>query len=180
MQQKIVITGGPGTGKTTLIEVLRNLNYTCITEASRELTLDARKRGITQFFTSDPLLFSNLLLKKRKIQYTEASKLSEKLIFFDRGIPDIQAYLNYAKSSYKTDFKYLNNKHPYQKIFITPPWKSIYKTDNERFESFEEALKIHQQIIKTYTDLEYTLVEIPIGSIQKRVEFIKKSLFLNN
>jgi len=46
MQQKIVITGGPGTGKSTVIEELIKRNFKCMTEISREVTLNARYRQI--------------------------------------------------------------------------------------------------------------------------------------
>ena len=63
MQQKIVITGGPGTGKSTIIDELINRNFTCMTEISREITLNARKNGTEQLFLTKPLLFSELLLE---------------------------------------------------------------------------------------------------------------------
>jgi len=50
MQQKIVITGGPGTGKSTIIEELTKLNYICMPEISRDITLNAKKKGIDQLF----------------------------------------------------------------------------------------------------------------------------------
>ena len=61
MQKKIVITGGPGTGKSSLINELINQNYFCMPEISRRVTLDARKNGIEQLFLKKPLLFSQLL-----------------------------------------------------------------------------------------------------------------------
>ena len=81
MQNKIIITGGPGTGKSTIIKELSSLNYTCMTEISRKVTLEARENGIEQFFLTDPLLFSNLLLEKRTTQYLESEKLSKNYSF---------------------------------------------------------------------------------------------------
>ena len=68
-------------------------------EVSREVTLAAQKKGIDQLFLTDPLLFSNLLLEKREKQFLEASENGEALVFFDRGIPDTQAYLEYLQIS---------------------------------------------------------------------------------
>ena len=100
MQKKIVITGGPGTGKSTVIEELAKRNYTCIPEISREVTLNARKNGVDQLFLTKPLLFSELLLEGRIKQYVEADKLNTDLVFFDRGIPDVHAYMNYISIDY--------------------------------------------------------------------------------
>ena len=55
MQQKIVITGGPGTGKTTLLHSLKKRGFHCMDEISREITLKARKNGIEHLFLKNPL-----------------------------------------------------------------------------------------------------------------------------
>ena len=65
MQQKIVITGGPSTGKSTLIKELTKQNYTCFEEISREVIVEARSQGIEHLFLSSPIAFSEILLKKR-------------------------------------------------------------------------------------------------------------------
>ena len=69
MLKKIVITGGPGSGKTSLIDFLEENGYQCQHEISRQVTLEAKKKGIDQLFLSDPILFSQLLLKGRLQQY---------------------------------------------------------------------------------------------------------------
>ena len=175
MQQKIVITGGPSTGKSTLIQGLSALSYCCMEEVSRELTIEAKKNGIDQLFLTDPLLFSELLLKKREEQFLEASKLNFPIVFFDRGIPDIQAYLNFFKQTYPFPFEKINESNTYQKVFITPPWEDIHTTDNERYESFSEAVEIHNSLTKTYSNLGYQLIEIPFGTPEERVAFVLKN-----
>ncbi|MBQ0787779.1 MAG: ATP-binding protein, partial [Oceanihabitans sp.] len=85
--KKIIITGGPGTGKTSIINELVKRGYNCIEEISRQITLKAREDGIEQLFLTEPLLFSELLLKGRKKQFEEANAFKEDFIFLDRGIP---------------------------------------------------------------------------------------------
>lgn len=176
MQQKIVITGGPGTGKTTIIDFLIQLKHTCLPEISRALTLEARENGIDQLFLTDPLLFSKMLLEKRTEQYNASKNIKTKLLFFDRGIPDILAYLNFAKQEHSFDFTKINKENSYNKVFITPPWKEIYTTDNERFETFEQATTIHNYILDTYTNLNYQPILIPKGSIEERIHFILSNI----
>ena len=57
-------------------------------------------------------------------------------------------------------------------MFLFPAWKKIFKNDNERYESFEEALKIQDNLKKTYTDHGYEICEVPVGEISERANYI--------
>lgn len=63
-----------------------------------------------------------------------------------------------------------NNKYDY--VFLLPPWKAIYKRDNERLETFEESTKIHQQLVKTYLRFGYNIINVPFGTIEDRTKHI--------
>ncbi len=67
-------------------------------------------------------------------------------------------------------------KHRYDKVFMMPPWKGIYKTDNERYESYEQSLIIYEHLILAYKKINYSLVIVPEGSIASRADFILNSL----
>jgi predicted ATPase len=172
MQNKIVITGGPGTGKTTIIEELASRGYQCMPEISREITEMARKNGIEQLFLKNPILFSEMLLEGRENQYKIAEKIEKDLIFFDRGIPDVHAYMNYISIDYPPIYIEKSLKYQYQNIFITPPWQEIYITDHERYEDFEQSLAIFNHLRKTYEKLGYQLIEVPVGTIDFRTDYI--------
>jgi len=175
-QNKIVITGGPGTGKSTVIDELQKMEFTCMPEISRTIIKEAQELGIDQLFLSDPLLFSQLLLEGRISQYQEAEAQKSHTIFFDRGIPDIHGYMDYLGTSYPHEYIAKSNEHRYSKIFMMPPWKEIYKTDNERYESFNQSLIIYQHLISAYEATDYEIISVPEGSIKSRVDFILKSL----
>jgi predicted ATPase len=172
MQKKIVLTGGPSTGKTTVIEELLNRNFMCMTEISREVTLNARKKGVEQLFLTKPLLFSELLLEGRINQYIEAEKKNCDLVFFDRGIPDVHAYMNYISIDYPDTYIEKSTLYKYDYIFLMPPWEEIYISDSERYENFEQALAIHNHLERTYKKLNYNVIEVPFGTVEKRADFI--------
>jgi predicted ATPase len=172
----IVIIGGPGTGKTTVIEELSNQGYCCYPEISREVTLEAKKQGIEQLFLEKPLLFSELLLEGRKKQFLSALQEPESTIFLDRGIPDVLAYMHYIGDSYPAFFDTTCKEYTYNKIFILPPWKNIYIADNERYESYEQATLIHNHLVDTYQKYGYNLIEVPKDTVCKRVDFILSEL----
>lgn len=176
INKKIVITGGPGTGKSSIIHYLESQGHYCLHEISRQITLEAQQQGIEQLFLDKPLLFSEKLLEARINQHHEAKSLSKDLIFLDRGIPDVVAYMDYLGTSYPSKFTNACQIHDYDRIFLLPPWKEIYTSDNERYESFEQALVIHEHLKNAYITYGYEPIEVPIGPVIDRSRFIIDSL----
>ena len=168
----IVIIGGPGTGKTTIIDRLLAKGFCCYPEISREITLEAKKQGIEQLFLENPLLFSELLLEGRKKQFANAQLEPHKIVFLDRGIPDILAYMHYIGDSYPSFFDVACRQNKYTKIFILPPWEEIYESDEARYENYEQAQLIYKHLVETYEKYGYTLIEVPKDSLDNRILFI--------
>ncbi len=168
----VVIIGGPGTGKTTLIDGLIQRGYCCYPEISREVTLEAKKQGIEQLFLEKPLLFSELLLEGRKKQFQNAQNEPHKIVFIDRGIPDVLAYMHYIGDSYPSFFDQACKEYKYSKIFILPPWEEIYISDDARYENYEQAKLIYNHLTETYRKYGYDLIEVPKDTIDNRILFI--------
>jgi len=175
--RKIIITGGPGTGKSTVIDALKEQNYYCFDEVSRDIIKEAQAEGTTQLFLKDPNLFSKKLIEGRIRQFKEADKLSEPIIFFDRGIPDVNAYLKYIKQEIPAEFEVTTRKYQYDNlVFIMPPWDQIYVQDEERYESFNQAQLIHNKLVNYYKELDYYLIFVPFGPVENRADYIIRSL----
>ncbi len=172
----IVITGGPGTGKTTIIDQLIEQGHTCYPEISRAITLEAKKEGFEQLFLEKPLLFSELLLEGRKKQLQSALNETDSTVFLDRGIPDILAYMHYIGDSYPSFFDQACKDCNYSKVFILPPWEEIYESDEARYENFEQAKLIFDHLKETYQTYGYQLVEVPTGTVNERISFILSEL----
>ena len=174
--KRIVITGGPGSGKTALINYLQQKGYPCIPEISREVTLKAQADGIDQLFLKDPIHFSELLRKGRVQQFEASHSIQEPTIFFDRGLPDITAYMEYLGVSYPAFFSETHLKYRYDAIFVLPPWKEIYRQDNERYESYEQAEIIFNFLHREYMQNNYEVHHVPTGSLEYRSAYILKKL----
>ncbi len=177
MQKKIiVITGGPGTGKTTLLNGLKTKGFCCYPEISRAITLEAQKEGIEQLFLQKPLLFSELLLKGRKEQFENAHKETDSIVFIDRGLPDILGYMDYIGDSYPDYFEKSCQEATYSQVFSLPPWKEIYESDEARYENYEQAENIHQKIVGSYKKFNYNPIEVPKDTVENRIRFILQSI----
>ncbi len=175
----MVITGGPGTGKTSVVNLLETSGFYCFHEIVRAMTLDAKKKEDSKSFISNPLafvkdpqLFNKQLLSARLDHFLKASELKEEIVFFDRGLPDVLAYMDYFNQSYTKKYIDVCKCHIYDTVFIFPPWEEIYVQDNERLESFKEALEIHRALEKTYLALGYDIIEVPFGTLSERLTFV--------
>jgi len=174
--KRILIIGGPGTGKSTLITELEQQGHTCFHEISRQVTAAAQKKGIEQLFLTQPLLFSELLLEGRIQQFKDAENLDIAYAFYDRGIPDVAAYMDYTGDEYPDMFREACTNHTYDVAFMLAPWKEIYEQDNERYESFEQAETIQKFLTEAYESYGYELIDVPFGTIYERVSFILNTL----
>lgn len=176
--KKIVITGGPGTGKSSIINELNKRGYICFDEISRQVTLEAREKGIEQLFLTEPLLFSELLLKGRLKQFYDADQYEGVPIFLDRGLPDVLAYMDYFNSDYPIEFVETCQNNRYDHVFVLAPWQEIFKSDTVRYENFEQAELIHKHLLNSYKNFGYELLYVPFESIKKRADFILDTLNL--
>ena len=173
MQKEIIVLlGGPGTGKSTLINELVARGYCCYPEISRQVTLEAQQRGIDQLFLEEPLLFSEMLLEGRIQQSENAKKEHDNVVFIDRGIPDVVAYMDYIGDEYPEHFVKACENCKYSKTFILPPWEEIYQSDTERYENFEQAIMIQKHLIETYKKYGYDLIEVPKDTVENGILYI--------
>ena len=164
MIQRFIITGGPSTGKSSIIEYLQKLGHLCFQEISREII--QKQNILTSAKNFD---FEYTVFKERKKQYLAAKKLH----FYDRSMIDGLAYMKLQKKPIPQQILTELRAHPYEsKVFITPTWEDIYHQDTERLESFEEATAIDKSLRKTYQSFGYELVEIPFSTVEERVKFI--------
>jgi predicted ATPase len=172
--KKYLLIGAPGTGKSSTLNFLFGMGYFCFPEIAREITLSAKEDGVDQLYLSDPLAFSKALLNGRINQFKSADLAAKKIVFIDRGIPDISAYLDYSKQSYPAIFSEANEKYIYNKVFYFPIWDDIFKRDNERYESLEQSKEIDIYLQKTYKKLGYELIHVPKYTVKERADFILK------
>ena len=168
--QKFVITGAPGTGKTSIINHLKTKGYNCIDEISRKIISEQ----IT--INGEALPWKNLSdFSERVFTLRESQLLNSKntLLFFDRGTVDVYAYMKVDSLEIPKHLEESIKKNRYNtKVFYTPIWEEIYVNDKERKESIEQAKQIEKEILSSYRFYNYQLIKVPKGSVEERANFI--------
>ena len=171
MIQKYIITGAPGTGKTTIINALKKEGYSCDKEISRELIAEQLAIGGNILPWKDQISFENQIANRRYKQYLDSPENC--ICFFDRSSIDCIAYLNSNKLKATSQIiEIIKNCTFNETAFYTPIWEEIYVTDTERKENIEQAKKIEKELIKCYQSFGYTVIEIPKTTLDKRINFI--------
>ncbi len=171
-----ILTGGPGSGKTSLINQLADMGYVCIPEVGRKIIKEQIINGGNALPWGDTKKYSELMLIKSIQDYTTFQN-SENLCFFDRGIPDVLGYINLVKITQKQKYMDVVKKYRYNStVYILPPWKEIYQNDKERKQDFKEAVATYSMMKEVYTAAGYLLQEIPHGTVEERTSYLLADL----
>ncbi|BCB19391.1 AAA family ATPase [Bosea sp. ANAM02] len=172
----IVITGGPGAGKTSLIEALAAGGHAVRPEAGRAVIRAHQAVGGRGLPWVDPALFAELMLAADLRGHAEA--LARRgTVFFDRGIPDIAGYLTLCGLPVPDHVARAARRLRYRRtVFIAPPWREIFTQDAERKQDFAEAERTYVAMTETYPRYGYELVELPCASVAERVSFVRDRL----
>lgn len=172
---KYIITGGPGAGKTSLLKGLQQCGYHGYAEASRQLIMEEKKKGSDCLPWINLPCFAKKVLQRMTNDFRMASPTPDS--FFDRGIPDIIAYLQAAQLPVDEEYRKAIRTHRYaDTVFLLPPWQEIYVQDSERWQTFEEATVLGEHIRSAYVHAGYRVVELPRSAVQERIRFIQKQL----
>ncbi len=167
---RIVISGGPGGGKTSLIDALQKRGFAVSEEVSRQLIRQQVQLQSDLVPWKNLEGFAELALEA---MISDFRVHDSEVTFFDRGIPDIVAYLEVGGRSVPPDFSRAARQYRYHtNVLLTPPWREIYVNDDERWQSFPEAEELYQALAKTYQQYGYQVRTLPKGSIQERITFV--------
>lgn len=171
-QQFFIITGGPGSGKSTLIQALSSAGYHCTAEAGRAIIQEQVQIGGAALPWMNPTLFAELMLS-REIRSYQQAQLLEGSVFFDRGIPDVMGYLRLMNREVPAQVVEATKQFRYHPIvLIAPPWPEIFSNDSERKQNFDESVQTYEAMVNTYTECGYGLMELPRTSVPERVAFV--------
>lgn len=168
-----VITGGPGSGKTTTVNILRDRGYITTMEHARHFLDTQRLKGRTiEEVRAAQSEFQHGVLKMQIDQENEIAPHVQ--VFLDRAIPDALAYYRYLNMPVDGLLRDALQKVSYKKVFIMDPLPLV--NDYARLENAEAQKKIHELITEVYEALPSLVVHVPVLPAEQRVDFILKNI----
>ena len=164
---RIALTGGPGVGKSTILELLKTRGYQTTPEAAR-IVIERE-----QLKDSDCLPWKNILKFQNavsELQLSLENSITRGIIFSDRGIVDGHAYSKIDKI--ETPKLILENaRNRYSQVFLLDPLP-VYEQNTTRWDNIERAKIVHQAIKNAYLEFEYNPITVPFLQPEQRVDFI--------
>ncbi|QUH03201.1 AAA family ATPase [Saccharopolyspora erythraea] len=172
----VVLTGGPGSGKSALADALGERGFARTREAGRAVIRDQTAIGGTALPWADRELFAELMLCWEMRSHQSAPRDGAP-VFFDRGIPDVAGYLRLEGRAVPAHVDAAARRFRYhRRVFVAPPWPRIYRRDAERRQSLEVAERTYQVMVEVYAGYGYELVTLPRASVAERVRFVLDAL----
>lgn len=168
-----VITGGPCSGKTTIVNILAERGYTTTIEHARHYIDSQLAEGKTVNEVRKHQ--REFQLKVLNMQIDQEADLSrQQVVFLDRAIPDARAYYQFLNLPEDDELIKMMAIVSYKKIFILDYLPLV--DDYARREDAAAQKKIHKLITEVYESLPFPVVHVPVLPPQHRVDFILKNL----
>lgn len=171
-----ILTGGSGSGKTSVLTALAQKGFLTVPEVARTIIKEQQIIGGNALHTGDRDAFLELMLRYSLEDYQQMRQ-ERAAVFFDRGIPDLYGYAKTFCHKEQSQVNHAVEKYRYcQRVFLFPPWETIYINDTERHQDFKESVQTYMALKEGYQHCEYTVIDVPFLSVEERVTFILKTL----
>ncbi|HZQ23720.1 MAG TPA: AAA family ATPase [Terriglobales bacterium] len=167
-----IVSGGPGSGKTTVLNRIAERGYRVFPEVARRIIQEQIKAHGDALPWGDRLAYTRLMLE-RSVESYRGHTPAPYPAFSDRGIPDTLCYARLIGLPDDAFIREACDRFRYSPaVFLAPPWKEIYRTDEERKQDFAEAERTFQLVREVYAECGYETLELPKAAPNERADFI--------
>ena len=169
MSNWYVITGGPSSGKTTTVDLLRARGYRTTIEDAR-LYIDLQRLGgrTVEQIRGRQVEFQRNVLALQLAQ--EAALDPDELVFLDRAVPDSLAYYRFLGIEPDPALLEAIERAPYRKVFVMDLLPLA--PDYARTEDAPAQRRIHELLLEVYESLPIPVERVPVLPPGERVDHI--------
>jgi predicted ATPase len=176
--KRYILTGAPGSGKTSIIRELQNSGYSVVEEAATDVIAIEHARG-----NPDPWMqhdFIDKIVRLQKQRQINASTLPYELQCYDRSpicTYALSLHLGYPPSTtLLEEIERIQREDVYQRqVFFIENLGFIEATEARKI-GFEESLTFEKIHVEVYTFFGYELIKIPVGPVQERVRSVTEHI----
>jgi len=178
--KRIVITGGPYAGKTTLINHFAKLGYKTIPEvASKVINRLNRELGVEEQRTwrkAHVAEFQHMIFGAQENDYCLVDAEDE-IVFYDRGLHAGLAYLSHYDQVIPERMKKLASEYSYDCVFLCHVLDSFdRRRSTGRISDKKAAVEIQNVLKEVYLEYGHEVIEVPQMPVEDRVNLILRHL----
>ena len=183
------IVGGPGVGKTSIIEALQEKGEETSREVATDYILERMEGGSKEPWKEKDfqLAILNRTLNRENKALQKSLQMKKSRIFSDRAILDLYVYMDVRGQLNSEEYKKSDDiikevkvQQRYTAIFFVLPWgegSKDYKRAENRHEEHDEAQKLTLKTFEVYSKLFPELIEVPGKlSSKERADFVLRKV----
>ena len=171
--RRAVVTGAPGSGKSTLLAEVARRGVATGKEVARAIL---QSPGGMDMRAERPTDFALAMLEAQRASWNRAGEGGAPILF-DRGFADIVGFLRLEGLAVPRAVDEACRECRYEgPIFHAPPWREIYRQDDERIQSWEEAVESDAAVIGAWRDYGYSPITLPLADPAARADFVIERL----
>jgi predicted ATPase len=176
--KKYIITGGPHSGKSSVLKLLEKQSIQVMYETARLIIREDQEKKKTDpsyhhlYPWEDQSIFCRRCHER---QLEREKKLSGDMVILDRSIIDNLAYA--AVENIKLNpkiYKDIENAGYEKKVFFLELLPG-YKTDRQRKDSEEQVKAVHRELYNVYSSLGFEIIKIPVFSEDKNTNIMMRA-----
>lgn len=177
----VVITGGPGSGKTSVVDHLASLGYPTLPEAAIQIVDELNREygiaGQVAWRQQNRAEFDRLVLA-RQVALEAACPVPEGSIgFCDRGRPDVLAYAELAGHPVDGEMMRLIEGQRYLRVFLLDTLSRFPdRSETGRTSNRERSLRLGELLEHSYRSLGYKPVRVPERPVADRARLALRAL----
>jgi len=176
--KKYIITGGPHSGKSSVLKLLEKQGIQVMHETARLIILEdqEKKKADPSYHYLYPWEDQSIFCRRCHERQLEREKeLSGDIVILDRSIIDNLAYAAVEKIELEPKiYKDIDNAGYEKKVFFFELLRS-YKTDKQRKDSEDQVKAVHRELYNVYSRLGFEIIDIPVFSEYKYNNIIKRA-----